>query len=320
MSSKGPVSHPPLNSVPSRLDPYLHTTIAHSRHATACVILVFPSLVIRSTWLIVARRPPGFARLDGRMRPSLRILFYRLQPQLLHHHLQVLPSLALLPRIAQQERRMVGDRELASIPVRIVATHARRSEVVKASAQLHHRSIHRQQRLRRHRSQRDDYLRFNHRDLPHQKRRASGALVALRRAITRGAALHDVRDVHLLALDPHRFDHVVEQLPGASHEGLALFVFIGARPLAHKHQLGVWIPYADYDLLPSLLMEHAARAVAQVFADDLQRLYRIAHTLLGLQRDHLKNILFNHHRHRDRYGLPWTHLFSRPWIYRDSNF
>src|SRR5882762_10170838 len=271
MSSKGPVSHPPLNSVPSRSDPYLHTITAPSRPTAACVILVFPSLVIRSTWLIVARKLPGFARLDGRMRPSLRVRFWWLQPQLLHHHLQVLPRLALLPRIAQQKRWMVGDRELASIPVGIIAADACRFEVVKASAQLEHRSIHSEQRLGGGGAEGHDHLGFDHCDLPHQKRRAGCTLLALGLAIARWAALHDVRDVDLLALDPHGFDHVVEQLPGAPHEGFALFVFVGARPLAHEHQLGLRITYPEYDLLPSLLMEHTARAIAQIFADNLQR-------------------------------------------------
>jgi hypothetical protein len=70
-------------------------------------------------------------------------------------------------------------------------------------------------------------------------------------------------------------------------------------------------------------MEHAARTVAQVFADYLQRLHRIAHALLGLQRDQVKNILaaLNRNRHRDCRGFPWAHLFSRFWlICRNRNF
>src|SRR6185369_17862564 len=35
-----------------------------------------------------------------------------LQSKLLHHHLKVLPCLALLPRITQQKRRMVSHRHL----------------------------------------------------------------------------------------------------------------------------------------------------------------------------------------------------------------
>ena len=59
-----------------------------------------------------------------------------LQSHLGHHHLQVLPGVALLRRITQQKRRMVRDRELASIPAGIIAAHARRFEVVEAPAQF----------------------------------------------------------------------------------------------------------------------------------------------------------------------------------------
>src|SRR5260370_11710686 len=213
---------------------------------------------------------------------------------------------------------MVGDGEFASTPPGIIVAPARRFEVVEAPAQLDHRSVHRQQGLGGGSAEGHDHLRFDHRNLSHQERRAGRALVALRLAISRRAALYDVRDVDLLALDPHRFDHVVKQLPGAPDEGLALFSFIGTPPLAEEPQLRLWITDAKHNLLPSRLMEHTARTIAQVVADDLQRLHRIAHSLLGLQRDRLKNILFNHSRHHDRRGLPWTHLFSRFWIYRNS--
>src|SRR5260370_25710703 len=179
--------------------------------------------------------------LPTRARVSLCVCFWRLQPQLLHYHLQVLPRLALLPRIAQQKRWMVRDRELASIPAGIIAAHARRFEVVEAPAQLDHRSVHRQQGLGGGSAEGHDHLRFDHRNLSHQERRAGRALVALRLAISRRAALYDVRDVNLLALDPHRLDHIVKQLPGAPDEGLALFSFIGTPPLAEEPQLRLWI-------------------------------------------------------------------------------
>src|SRR5208282_2631801 len=136
-----------------------------------------------------------------------------------------------------------------------------------------------------------------------------------------GAALHDVCDVYILALDSHSLDHVVEQLSGASHKGLTLRVFIGARALAHKHQLRLRIANSEHNLFPSLLVEHAAGAVAQILADDLQRLYRIAHTLLRLERDHFENIFLDRNWSRDRHGLSWTHFFS--WfkcVLRDNDF
>ena len=208
---------------------------------------------------------------------------------------------------------MVGDCQLASVPGGIVAANACRFEVVEAPAQLRHRSAHCEQRSRCHRAQRDDNLGFDHCDLAHQEGRACVAFLAFRRSIPRRTALHDIRDVNLPPLDPHRLEHVIEQLPSAAHEGLALLVFIGARALADKHQFGLRIPHAKNDLLPSLLVQRAARAVAQVFADQLQRLRRIAHTLLGLGRHYLKHVLVNRDRHRDRRDLSWTHLFARFW-------
>ncbi len=88
--------------------------------------------------------------------------------------------------------------------------------------------------------------------------------------LPRRAALHDIGDVHLLALEAHGSDHVVEQLAGASDEGQTLRVFVGARALADKHQLGVGVAGAEDDLLAALLPQLAALAVgADIVGDDL---------------------------------------------------
>ena len=84
----------------------------------------------------------------------------------------------------------------------------------------------------------------------------------------------------------------------------------GARSLADKHQLGFWIAHAKDNLLSSLFVEHATLAVAEVFADDLQRLHRVADAVLWFQSDYVENIFFNPARNRDHCGLAWTHLFS----------
>ena len=76
-------------------------------------------------------------------------------------------------------------------------------------------------------------------------------------------ALHDVRDIDIFAADAHGFDHVVQQLAGAAHEGLALRVFVGTRAFAHEHQVGIWITHAEDDLLASLFVQLAASAVAR---------------------------------------------------------
>ena len=45
-----------------------------------------------------------------------RRLFWWLQSQMFHDHLQIFPGLTLLARIAEKERGMVGDRELCALP------------------------------------------------------------------------------------------------------------------------------------------------------------------------------------------------------------
>ena len=151
------------------------------------------------------------------------------------------------------------------------------TEVVPASAQFRHGSIDRQQRLGRDRAQRHDRLRLDGRDLPHQKGRAGFALVALRRAVSRRPALDDVRDIHIFAPQAHGLDHVVEQLSGAAHEGLALLVFVSARSLADEHQLRLRIAHAEDDLLASLFVQTAAGAVANIFTNRTQGLRWIGH-------------------------------------------
>ena len=93
-----------------------------------------------------------------------------------------------------------------------------------------------------------------YRDLPHEKWRAGLAFVALRRAISRRPAFHDVRNVNVFAANAHGFDHVVEQLAGATDEGFALDVFVGAGAFADEHQVGAWVAYAEDDLLAALLV------------------------------------------------------------------
>ena len=129
-----------------------------------------------------------------------------------------------------------------------------------------------EQRLCRHRAQRDNYLRLDSRDLPHQKRRAGLALIALRRAVSRRTALDDVRNVNILTPQAHGLDHVIEQLPGAAHEGLALLVFVCARSFTNEHQLSFRVADPEDDLFASLFVQTAARAVAKILANQTQRL------------------------------------------------
>ncbi len=86
----------------------------------------------------------------------------------------------------------------------------------------------------------------------------------------RRAALHHVADVNVFAANAHGRDHVVEQLSGAAHKGLALRVFVRARTLAHEHDARVRIAHAEDDVGASLA-QLAAGAVANVFANHAQR-------------------------------------------------
>ena len=154
---------------------------------------------------------------------------------------------------------MIGDRELGA------------AEVVPASAKLRHRRRSRPAESWRPPRPARHNLRLNDFDLPHQKGRAGFALVAFRRAIARRTALNDVRDVDLFAAQAHGLDHVVEQLPGAAHERLALLIFVRARRFADEHQVGLRIADSENNLLAALLVQSAAGAVANVFADKAER-------------------------------------------------
>src|SRR6185312_7641547 len=107
-------------------------------------------------------------------------------------------------------------------------------------------------------------------------------LVTLRSPIARRPALDDVRDINIFAPQAHRLDHIVEQLAGTAHEGLALLVFVSARRFADEHQLRPRIAHAENNLFPSLLGEATASAVADVFTDDTQPLGWIGKCQLGL--------------------------------------
>jgi hypothetical protein len=101
------------------------------------------------------------------------------------------------------------------------------------------------------RAQAADQARADRLELAEEERRASFHLVALRRAITRRPALHDVADVNVLALDADKLKHPVEQLSGASHKRESLLIFVSARAFADEHQFGVRVPLAEDDGLSS---------------------------------------------------------------------
>src|SRR5262249_23058724 len=88
-------------------------------------------------------------------------------------------------------------------------------------------------------------------------------------AILGRTALDHVGNVDVATLQAHRRDHVVEKLPGAPHERLALLVLVGAWPFAHEHDLGIDIAHAENDVLATFV-QTATSAVADVLANELQ--------------------------------------------------
>ena len=166
---------------------------------------------------------------------------------------------------------MVGDRKLGSLPGGITAAGAGGHEIVEAAAQFGHRCVHGEQVLRGDGAESDDNFGLDDGDLAHEKRGAGFSLIAFWRAIAGRAAFHDVGDVDILAADAHGFDHVVEQLSGATDEGLALCVFVGSGAFADEHQVGVRIADAEDNLLAALLVKLAAGTVAEIFANEFKR-------------------------------------------------
>ena len=72
-------------------------------------------------------------------------------------------------------------------------------------------------------------------DLPREEWRAGLDLLGRRRAVAGRAPIDGVGDVDMLLAEPDRVQHAVEQLPGASDEGLAAEVLVAARRLADQH-------------------------------------------------------------------------------------
>ena len=78
-------------------------------------------------------------------------------------------------------------------------------------------------------------------DLARQPARAGGGFRGFWIAVRRRAAFKDIGDEDLRSAQSDSFQHRVEQLPCAPHEGLALPVFFLARRLTDDHPLGVAI-------------------------------------------------------------------------------
>ncbi|MCY1225973.1 hypothetical protein D9M72_381860 [compost metagenome] len=106
-----------------------------------------------------------------------------------------------------------------------------------------------QQRLRRKAAQHHDHPGLHQRDLAAQERLALRHFLGLRVAVAGRAALEHVGDKHIApARQPERAEHIVEQLAGLAHEGLALQVFVLAGGFAHQHPFGLAVAHAEHGI------------------------------------------------------------------------
>ena len=110
----------------------------------------------------------------------------------------------------------------------------------------------REQRVRREAPERDDDPGLQQLDLAQQPGLALRDLDRVGIAVVRRAALDHVRDVDLvLAVQPHRGEHAVEQLAGAADEGQALAVLLLARRLADDQPVGRRVSHAGHRVAPA---------------------------------------------------------------------
>src|SRR4051812_19251906 len=136
-----------------------------------------------------------------------------------------------------------------------------------AAAQPRNRRVGLEERPRGERAKRDDNLRLDRRELAKQEWLARRNLVRFRIAIARWTALQHVRDIHIVARQPHRLDHLRQQLTGAADKRYALLVFVRARGLADEHHVSVRIADTEDNLLAPERMQLAPRALAEVVAN-----------------------------------------------------
>ncbi len=115
------------------------------------------------------------------------------------------------------------------------------------------------EKLRREVAERRDHLRANELDLAEEVRLAQLDLVGLGVAVSRRAALEDVRDVDLGPREADALEQAVEQLPGLADERDPLLVLVEAGSLADEHQVGFGVADSEHDLRAPLV-EAAAGA------------------------------------------------------------
>ena len=97
-------------------------------------------------------------------------------------------------------------------------------------------------------------------------------MMSLGIAVPRRAALDDVGNVDLVALEANRRDDSRQQLSRAADERNPLDVFVGAWSFADEHQVSLRIADAEHNLPPPQPVQLALGAIADVGPDGCERL------------------------------------------------
>src|SRR5207237_1931851 len=107
-------------------------------------------------------------------------------------------------------------------------------------------------------------------DFPKQKRTTNCGFLECRLSIARRPTSIHIADDDLFTLDSHRFDHLCQQLAGASDERFALRIFIGAWCFSHEHQTSTVIAVCVNDL-SAAFAQTTSGAIAYVAPDVFER-------------------------------------------------
>jgi len=168
--------------------------------------------------------------------------------------LQVFPDIGLGGGIAEEIGRMVGGHEFAAAPI------------LPFAAVLGDAAIGLEKGFGGASAEANYHFGIDYVELAKEEGRTGLDFVGLGGAIFRGAALNDVADVHVFALQAHSFDHLRKKFSSAADERKALKVFIGAGTFTNEDKLSMGIAVAE-DEFVATFVELAAGTFAEVFAD-----------------------------------------------------
>jgi hypothetical protein len=109
-------------------------------------------------------------------------------------------------------------------------------------------------------------------DLASQKGKTTFYLLSFGIPVSRGAALDDVADIHLVSGQIDCLENLCQKLSGRSHERLALQILLVARPFSDQHQTGTGVAGTEYDIL-SALVKSTPSATIEIPANELQGIF-----------------------------------------------